>query len=64
MESRQYEIECGRCGESRPELLTGDEANGIVDRTSPVYRLCERCGRTTGWIKAKARPAVTAEPAR
>ncbi|HWQ31981.1 MAG TPA: hypothetical protein VNQ79_03790 [Blastocatellia bacterium] len=52
METQQYEIECGRCGETRLEWLSADEARRLADATGPVWQQCEHCGRTTGWIRA------------
>jgi hypothetical protein len=55
MKKKQYEIECGRCGETRLEMLTGEEAQILIDGVGPVYQQCERCGRLTGWIRAASR---------
>jgi hypothetical protein len=52
MKKEQYEIECGRCGETRLELLSADEARLICDATGPVWQQCAHCGRMTGWIRA------------
>lgn len=64
METRQYEIECGRCGETRLEVLTEAEARAIGDGIGPASRQCERCGKTTGWIKARRKSASTDEAVR
>ncbi|MCI0487366.1 MAG: hypothetical protein L0229_12295 [Blastocatellia bacterium] len=61
IEKRQYEIECGRCGATKQESVTEGEAKGITDRTAPVYRPCERCGKTTGWIESRSDPALAKE---
>jgi hypothetical protein len=53
MEKSNYQIECGRCGMTKTEPLTEEEAKGLSDRISPVYRSCSRCGKTTGWIEAR-----------
>jgi hypothetical protein len=34
----------------------------IGDSNGPVYRKCEPCGKTTGWIKRAARSAATPLP--
>jgi|GEM_PF-2676203 len=57
MKKRQYEIECGRCGETRLEFLTEGEARAIADGVGPAYRPCERCGKMTGWIEARGKRA-------
>ena len=61
MERQPYEIECGRCGETRLEFLTEGEARDISDGVGPAYRQCERCGKVTGWIEASAKHAATGE---
>ena len=58
MERHRYEIECGRCGAMKLETVSEEESKGITDRTAPVYRPCEQCGRTTGWIKSKSSPSL------
>ncbi len=52
MAKQEYEIECGRCGETRCESLSEDDARLINEGTGPVYYECERCGKMTGWMKA------------
>ncbi len=59
IEKQQYEIECGRCGETRLEFLSEQDIRLINEGTGPVYRECEKCGKTTGWIKAAAAPDLT-----
>jgi hypothetical protein len=54
MKDRKLQIECGRCGKTMPELLTDVEARTIRDGVGPVYRHCDRCEKTTGWIEAAA----------
>jgi hypothetical protein len=54
MEGQKLQIECGRCGKTMPELLTDVEARTIRDGIGPVYRYCDRCEKTTGWIEAAA----------
>jgi len=53
MERRPFVIECVRCGETRPELLTEAEERILNDGVGPVYRQCEQCEKTTGWIKGR-----------
>lgn len=55
MEVQKFKIECGRCGETKSEILTEEEARTIQHAVGPVYRNCVRCERTTGWIEAAAR---------
>ena len=55
MKDQKFKIECGRCGETRSETLTEEEARTIRDGIGPVYRHCVRCERTTGWVEAAAR---------
>lgn len=45
MENCPYEIECGRCGAVKLELVTEQELRGIRDRIRPIYRICEQCGK-------------------
>jgi hypothetical protein len=56
---QQDEIECGRCGEIRLEILSEKDLRLITEGTGPVYRECEKCGKTTGWIKATAGTDLT-----
>ncbi len=51
--NRQFKIECGRCGATKTESVTKQEAQGITDRLGPVYRPCQQCEKITGWILAK-----------
>lgn len=53
MEKRLSVIECVRCGETRPELLTEAEERILNDGVGPVYRQCEQCEKTTGWVKGR-----------
>ncbi|MCI0388360.1 MAG: hypothetical protein MOB07_06295 [Acidobacteria bacterium] len=55
MKDQKFKIECGRCGETMSETLTGEEARTIHHGVGPVYRHCVRCERTTGWVEAAAR---------
>jgi hypothetical protein len=48
-------IECGRCGETRLEVLTEVETQAIRDAVGPAYRHCAQCGRTTGWVAGRGR---------
>ncbi len=61
MEEQKLQIECGRCGETMSEILTEDEARKIKDGIGPVYRHCDRCEKTTGWIEAAAKRNATEE---
>lgn len=61
MEPQQYEIECGRCGETSLEFLTETEAMTTSDGIGPAYRPCARCGKVTGWIQARSKRAERAE---
>src|SRR5687767_10317054 len=54
MDDQKLQIECGRCGKTMPGLLTEVEARTIRDGVGPVYRYCDRCEKTTGWIEAAA----------
>lgn len=54
MEDQKLQIECGRCGKTMSEILTEVEARTIRDGIGPVYRHCDRCEKTTGWIEAAA----------
>jgi hypothetical protein len=54
LEDQKLQIECGRCGKTMPGLLTEVEARTIRDGVGPVYRYCDRCEQTTGWIEAAA----------
>ncbi len=62
MKKQQHTIECGRCGETRVEYLTQEEARMLDDATGPIYRQCERCGKTTGWINSARPTAAMSEP--
>ncbi|MBL8169274.1 MAG: hypothetical protein JNJ50_14045 [Acidobacteria bacterium] len=53
MEEQLFEMECGRCGETRLEPLTESESRTVADGVGPVYRQCLRCERTTGWIASR-----------
>lgn len=59
MENQKLQIECGRCGETMLETLTGEEARTIEDGIGPIYRHCVRCERTTGWIETATRCDAT-----
>lgn len=61
MQEHRWTIECARCGATKLELITGDEAKGMTEETRPIYRSCEGCQRTTAWIKVKHKPALTGE---
>jgi len=54
MGTQNLQIECGRCGEAMSEILTEEEAKTIKDGVGPVYRHCDHCEKTTGWIEAVA----------
>jgi hypothetical protein len=41
------------------EILTEAEARTIRDCIGPVYRHCDRCEKTTGWIEAAAERDAT-----
>jgi hypothetical protein len=36
------------------DILTEVEARTVRDGIGPVYRHCDRCEKTTGWIEASA----------
>ncbi|MDX2030444.1 MAG: hypothetical protein SF339_07235 [Blastocatellia bacterium] len=57
MKKQKQTIECGRCGESRQEALTEAEVAVIRDAIGPIYRQCDRCEKTTGWIGGAPAPA-------
>jgi hypothetical protein len=59
MENQKLQIECGRCGKTTSEILTEVEARTIKDAIGPVYRYCDRCEKTTGWIEAAAERDAT-----
>ena len=59
MEDQKLQIECGRCGKTMSEILTEAEARTIRDGIGPVYRHCDRCEKTTGWIEAAAERDAT-----
>jgi hypothetical protein len=59
MEDQKLQIECGRCGNTMSEILTEVEARSIRDGIGPVYRHCDRCEKTTGWIEAAAKREAT-----
>ncbi len=61
MENQKLQIECGRCGETRLEALTEEEARTIKDGIGPAYRHCDHCEKTTGWIEAAAKRHATEE---
>jgi hypothetical protein len=61
MENQKLQIECGRCGKTRSEILTEVEARTIRDAIGPVYRYCDRCEKTTGWIEDAPRRDATEE---
>jgi hypothetical protein len=63
MQECQWTIECARCGATKLESITGDEARGMMEETRPIYRSCERCERTTGWIKVKNKQVPAEEQA-
>jgi len=58
---QQHEIECVRCGETKLEFLTEEEAKVTSDGIGPAYRHCERCGKVTGWIQARSKYAEREE---
>src|SRR4030095_4157782 len=43
-----------RCGKTRSEILTAEEAKTLTDGFGPVYRRCDHCEKTTEWIEAVA----------
>jgi hypothetical protein len=59
MKDQKLQIECGRCGKIMSEILTEVEARTIRDGVGPVYRQCDRCEKTTGWIEAPAESDAT-----
>lgn len=63
MKKQEYTIECGRCGESRREFLSVEEAGKLSDGVEPIYRECERCEKTTGWISSACQSPASEEPA-
>ena len=63
MDGQKLQIECGRCGKTMSEILTEAEARTIRDGIGPVYRHCDRCEKTTGWIEAATeRDAIEGAP--
>jgi len=52
MEKQHHKIECVRCGETRMEFLSEDEVGMLIDAVGPIYRQCNGCERTTGWISS------------
>jgi hypothetical protein len=61
MENQKLQIECGRCGNTMSETLTEEEARTLKDGVGPVYRHCDKCERTTGWIEAAAKHGAAEE---
>jgi hypothetical protein len=61
MQEQRWAIECARCGAIKLERVTEAEAKGMTDGTGPIYKPCERCEKTTGWIKAKEQSALAKE---
>ena len=59
MKDQKLKIECGRCGKTMSDILTEAEARTIRDGVGTVYRHCDRCEKTTGWIEAAAERDVT-----
>jgi hypothetical protein len=41
------------------EILTEVEARTVRDSIGPVYRHCDRCEKTTGWIETAAERDAT-----
>ncbi len=60
MKNQKLQIECGRCGFSRSEILTGEEARILKDGIGPVYRQCDKCEKTTGWIETAVKHTTDA----
>lgn len=58
---QQQTIECGRCGQTRLESLTKEEAAKLNDAIEPIYRHCQQCEKTTGWIRSTHSSAPTKE---
>ena len=59
MDGQKLQIECVRCGNTMSEILIEAEARTIRDGIGPVYRHCDRCEKTTGWIEAAAERDAT-----
>jgi hypothetical protein len=59
MKNFNLQIECGKCGGTRSEILTEKDATMLKDRTGPIYRRCPHCDRTTRWIEAGDPPVDT-----
>ena len=61
MQIQQQTLECVRCGVTREDLLTEEEAERLNSATGPVYRDCAQCEKTTGWISSARSPVAAKE---
>lgn len=59
MRIQRQTIECVRCGLAREDLLTEEETEKLIAVVEPIYRYCEQCATTTGWIGGKPLPPRT-----
>ena len=57
MQIQRQTIECVRCGLAGEDLLTEEETEKLVAAVGPIYRYCEQCATTTGWIGSESLPA-------
>jgi hypothetical protein len=55
MSANLFIIECGRCGETRLELLAESEARAFSNAIGSHLRYCAQCGRTTRWLTWRRR---------
>jgi hypothetical protein len=65
MQTEQQTIECAidcvRCGMTREDLLTEEEAERLNAAIGPIYRDCTQCEKTTGWIRSARSPVAAKE---
>jgi hypothetical protein len=50
MSTNLFIIECGRCGETRLELLAESEARAASSAIGSLSRYCRQCRSTTRWL--------------
>jgi len=55
MSANLFIIECGRCGETRLELLPESEARNASNAIGFLSRHCAHCGSTTRWLTWRRR---------
>ena len=61
MQIQQQTIECVRCGMTREDLLTEEEAERLTAAIGPIYRDCRQCEKTTGWVSSAPSPVAAKE---